>query len=283
MVSAGIDWLSYTIPWNAKRIRRLDPSVGFEMIIERASGVTERWVEERALHGYRWQFSSIEKPGLKVMLSPTTSEMGIHVQYAGSALAGEDVLERLRYALDFGGRITRLDLAVDVQDAWDIRALYELALAGGATTRAKQFSMMESATGKTFYAGSRTSQKFLRIYDKGGQTGTNRPWTRVELECKGEFASNIAKYIDQNGTTGIPAIIRGFLDFETVPVWCEVMNSNMEKISAPRIEKGRDTRRWLLETVAPALAKFQLQTPAFIEEFECRLAMLRGDHFPDVP
>lgn len=240
--------------------------------------MSERWTEERALHGYRWQFSSIDKPGLRVMMSPSGHEMGIHVQFAGSALTGENVLDRLNYALDVGGRVTRLDLAVDVRDAWDIRALYELALSGGATTRTRRFSIVESATGKTFYAGSRTSQKFLRIYDKGGEQGTGLPWTRIELECKGDFAANIARYIDNNGTSGIPAIIRGFLDFQTVPTWCDVMNSNMDTISPARIERGRDTRRWLLELVAPALAKYQIAHPAFIEEFECRVSMLRGDH-----
>lgn len=234
----------------------------------------ERWYAERAMHGYRWQVVSVEKPGLRVMISPRLHEMGVHVQFSGSALADENVKDRLEYALDAGGRVTRIDLAVDVAQAWNIPELYEVARTGGAKTRTKKFALITSTGGTTFYAGSRTSEKFLRIYDKGAQTQSGRPWTRIELECKGDFAQGISNYIRAEGLSAIPQVIRGYLDFESVPAWADVMDSNIDRVSLPRVERMSNTRNWLLEQVAPALAKYAEQHPEFLDQFTQRVYML---------
>lgn len=269
-----IDWLSYTLPWNSPRIKRLSPEVQVELICERASGMIERWYAERPLHGYRWQFVSVEKPGLRVMISPRNHDMGVHVQFAGSALTGESVKDRLEYALESGGKVTRIDLAVDVAQAWDIPELYEIARSGGAKTRTKKFALITSTEGTTLYAGSRTSEKFLRIYDKGAQTKSARPWTRIELECKGDFAQGISNFVRSEGLSAIPQIIRGFLDFTDFPAWSDLMDSNIERVSLPKVERHSNTRSWLLEQVAPALAKYAEQHPDFLDQFVQRVYML---------
>ena len=269
-----IDWLSYTLPWKSPRIKRLSPEVSIELVAERASGMIERWYAERALHGYRWQVVSVEKPGLRVMISPRNHDMGVHVQFAGSALAGENVKDRLEYALDSGGRVTRIDLAVDVAQDWNIPELYEIARSGGCKTRTKKFSLITSTEGTTFYAGSRTSEKFLRVYDKGAQTKSSRAWTRIELECKGDFAQGISNYIRTEGLSSVPQVIRGFLDFTDFPAWADVMDSNIERVSLPKVERYSNTRSWLLEQVAPALAKYAEQHPDFYDQFIQRVNML---------
>ena len=276
-----IDWLSYTLPWNSPRIKRLSPEVSIEVIAERASGMIERWYAEKPLHGYRWQVVSVEKPGLRVMISPRNHDMGVHVQFAGSALAGESVLDRLAYALEAGGNVTRIDVAVDVAQAWDIPALYELARDGGAKCRSKKFSLITSTEGTTFYAGSRTSEKFLRIYDKAAQTSSSRPWTRIELECKGDFARNIAKFLAMEGLPQVPAVIRGFFDLPSVPVWADTMDSHIEAVSLPKVERQSNTRGWLLEQVAPALAKYLEHEPAFLQQFITRVECLLPSQAPD--
>src|SRR5574338_315610 len=276
-----IDWLSYTLPWNSPRIKRLSPEVSIEVIAERASGMIERWYAEKPMHGYRWQVVSVEKPGLRVMISPRNHEMGVHVQFAGSALAGQSVMDRLAYALDAGGRVTRIDVAVDVAQAWNIPDLYELARDGSAKTRTKKFSLITSTEGTTFYAGSRTSEKYLRIYDKAAQQKSARPWTRIELECKGDFASNIAKFLVVEGLPSVPSVIRGFFDLPTVPVWNDVMDSHIEAVSLPRIERQSNTRGWLLEQVAPALAKYLENEPEFLQRFITRVESRLPSQAPD--
>lgn len=277
-----IDWLSYTLPWKSPRIKSLSPEVTIELVAERASGMVERWYAEKPLHGYRWQVVSVEKPGLRVMISPRNHDMGVHVQFAGSALAGENVIDRLDYALNYGGNVTRIDLAVDVAQAWDIPALYQLAKDGGAKTRTKKFSLITSTEGTTFYAGSRTSEKFLRIYDKAAQTGSARPWTRIELECKGDFAANIAKFVAVEGLHQIPAVIRGYFDFEGVPVWNYAMDGHIDKVSLPKVERQSNTRGWLLEQVAPALAKYLEHEPEFLQQFITRVECLLPSNALDI-
>lgn len=269
-----IDWLSYTVPWNAPRIKHLSPDVSVELVAERASGMIERWYAERALHGYRWQFVSVEKPGLRVMISPRNHDMGVHVQFAGSALAGESVLERLQFALEVGGNVTRIDIAVDVAQRWNIRAMYDQVVDGAVITRAKKPAYVEGETGATCYVGSRTSEKYLRVYDKGGQMKSGRPWTRVELECKGGFAQRIANYVYQEGLGSIPQVIRGFCDWTSFPAWNDVMNSNIDRVSLPQPERSSNTRGWLLEIVAPALAKYAAANPEFLSQFVTRVDTL---------
>jgi hypothetical protein len=272
-----IDWLSYTLPWKSPRIKHLSPDVSVELVAERASGMIERWQGERALHGYRWQFVSVEKPGLRVMISPRNHDMGVHIQFAGSALMGENVMERLEFALDAGGSITRIDLAVDVAQRWNIRKMYEAVIDNRVVTRAKKPGYVESETGATCYVGSRTSEKFLRVYDKGGQLKSGRPWTRVELECKGGFAGRIAKFIRQEGLQAIPSVIRGFCDWTEFPAWGDVMNSEIGRVSLPQPERQSNTRGWLLEIVAPALARYAAANPEFQSQFYSRVdALLEG-------
>ena len=273
-VAVTIDWLSYTMFWNNPLFRKYNPAVSYQLICERATGITDTWVFEPPLHGYRYGYVSVSKPGLRVMMSPSGHQMGIHVQWSGSALAGESVLERLEYALNKGGQVTRVDLAVDVSAPWRIRKYYDDALAGGCKTKARKFSIIESTEGTTMYVGSRTSGKYLRIYDKAAQTNSTRPWTRVELECKGSFAQNISKYIQREGLRMIPAVIRGFADFEHVPAWATVMHSEIDRVSVPQVERFKNTRGWLLESVAPALAKYELENPGFLSEFGGRVNML---------
>jgi hypothetical protein len=208
------------------------------------------------------------------MMSPKDSQMGIHVQWSGSALQGESLLERIEYTLNEGATITRLDIAVDVMAPWNIRKFYDTAMTGGAECQARKYSIIESTTGTTMYAGSRTSQKYVRIYDKQAQTNGARPWTRIEMECKGEFAGRISKYLMQEGLQAIPTVIRGYLDFPSVPEWALAMNSDKPAISSPAPQKWRNTRGWLLETVAPALAKYELENPGFMADFWCRMDLL---------
>lgn len=269
-----IDWLSYTVPWVSPRIKHLSPDISVEVVAERASGMIERWTAERALHGYRWQFVSIEKPGLRVMISPRNHDMGVHVQFAGSALSGESVLERLQFALEVGGSVTRIDIAVDVAQRWDIRAMYDQVVAGAVVTRAKKPAYVEGETGATCYVGSRTSEKYLRVYNKGAQMKTARPWTRVELECKGGFAQRIANFIYQEGLHAIPQVIRGFCDWTAFPAWSLVMDSHIDRVSLPQPERQSNTRGWLLEIVAPALAKYAAANPEFTDQFFTRVDVL---------
>jgi hypothetical protein len=76
---------------------------------------------------------------------------------------------------------TRLDIQVTkpVPDWWLIRNLHDNYMAQG-----RNVSIIQSATGSTLYLGARTSDRFVRFYEKQLET----MYLRLEFELKGRFS-----------------------------------------------------------------------------------------------
>lgn len=101
--------------------------------------------------------------------------------------ADADARRIIMDARKYRGKVTRVDFALDIPVALHYRQLYhELK---SAMPRCHVHTW-ESRTGTTVYVGTRTSQRFLRIYDKRGETihktglDCGFDWCRVELEVK---------------------------------------------------------------------------------------------------
>ena len=121
------------------------------------------------------------------------------------------------------------------------------------------------------YIGSRTSNIFLRIYDKGKEMGTDDIWVRVELELKAGRARAFANLIANDGSDTAIERMRGVL--KTVvdlpgKVWAGVVGTETVKLT-DSTKKRTDTRAWLLELVAPAMGKYLAKTadPELTEDF----------------
>lgn len=89
------------------------------------------------------------------------------------------------------GRLTRVDVCAD-----DLTGLYPIRLAmqwleagrfdnRGQKPKRQLIDDFDSGDGKTLYIGSRQSEKFLRVYEKGRELGDKEsPWVRYEAEFK---------------------------------------------------------------------------------------------------
>jgi DNA relaxase NicK len=89
------------------------------------------------------------------------------------------------------GRITRCDVAAD-----DLAGMFPVRMAmqwredgqfdnRGQTPKARLYDDLDSGDGKTLYIGSSSSEKQLRIYDKGKEMGDpESPWVRYEVQFK---------------------------------------------------------------------------------------------------
>lgn len=115
----------------------------------------------------------------------------------------------LMYILKYTPKITRIDLAADEIGEEDISndyCLYPDVLDyyprhGLCTGSARKFNPVPSGydsygkmlPGFTFYAGSRGSDGFMRIYDKKAERDINGPghWMRCELELRGDKAREV--------------------------------------------------------------------------------------------
>jgi hypothetical protein len=250
--SVTIDWFSYTLDGGKEPKGAYSSGVFRAITASRASGHHGEWKEREPLHGYRYGVAASDKPSLMVLMDGSAPGMGIHVSWSGSALAGEKLNDRLKYALYAGGRCTRIDLAIDVPRTMDFRALFDAVRRGELDTRAKKCSIIDSDTGTTVYVGARTSEQYLRVYDKRGQTGGDQDWTRIELECKGRTANGIAQYLANGSLLDIPRIVRAFCDWRGNEQW-EAIFSGSPKISVPKAEKITDRARWFEDGVKPAI------------------------------
>lgn len=274
--SATIDWLAYTHHWNTAALQSFRNGYDAAALASLVTGHFTSWIPQKPRNGYSVVLSAADRPGLCVMASEPNSPMGVHVSWSGSALREVEPRAILRSALAVKATVRRIDLAIDVPAKMNPHWMMTDLRTDLAMTNAKTFQHIDSSTGWTVYVGSRTSEKFLRIYDKQAEAGLDEPLTRIELECKGEYAEGIAQHVDKEGYSNFPAIIKGFCDFPSNPVWEHWLASPTLSAGIPKKEKISDTRRWLMESVAPALAKIVAQDHDFYVSFLLKVMTIAG-------
>lgn len=276
-VSQCVDWIAYTAEFGTERLNEHGHPDVLNPKISKFACYDAHWLPDVPRMGYTSAFMAADKQGLKVYWNNDRREMGVHVSWSGSALQGENWEELANKITGVSWKITRLDLAVDVNRKWEIAALYEHQKQGWIVTNARKARLIQSTDGSTLYIGSRTSERYLRIYDKAAQTGTREPWTRIELECKGEFANGVFLYLLNETSPDFRDVIRGYVDFTESLQWQAAMASPTPPWSLSKAEKRTDTKAWLLQSVAPSLAKAIVEDQDFRDEWHARmLALLSG-------
>ena len=200
-----------------------------------------------------------------IMSNPGRPEMGVHLSIGGRALkamdeGGHTPLSMLQWSLREGGKTTRIDLAIDVFDEEiDISAMARSKQVDGAKGSARGRKLMEGEDGgRTLYIGSRQSDKFFRIYDKAVETGDrSRPWTRFELEIKGDTAKKVAfefaNLLEGQHAPYIKGIMKAMFNPDDA-LYQAIMSAPAVHVTAPK-DTSDNTLEWLLNSVAKTLAK----------------------------
>lgn len=220
-------------------------------------------------YGYKSRISNHENTISVYIPKEGDERMGCHVSLSGQALANFDsAFGLLAFVARSPNRIkwTRLDLAVDLIEEVSVPVLRALALHSmndGAIRKRKWSEIVNSEGGNTFYIGSRSSDLFGRLYDKGAQQGTHDIgiWTRVEFELKGDIGQNVA---DVAGTA-FEKTAEKLAEFFT-HIWLELLGQpalNTTSLSqwgvTPSDPRGRQVARdndyWLCQIVPAALGK----------------------------
>lgn len=173
-----------------------------------------------------------------------------------------------RTAAKYSSNVSRLDLAftfwptnrgsdlaqlaaeavLDEREAGRIHAKKKLALINGF------------GHGDTLYIGSRKSQVFARLYDKGKQSGNaamQGAW-RAELELKDEKANATAHALlyAPNEFVAVKAMVCTFFDMHGI----RLAPVGEEQLELPRVYQERDRRiesllSWLGRDVRPAVVR----------------------------
>lgn len=250
----SVDWLRYTVPYLLPLSECVPDGEVFQ-----PSGVVIR-----PLQNYNQAVSLVygsihwntERPEQKRLVQFTGTDL------AGLLAAGEDISRLLGYVAGLGGlNVTRLDFAVDVR-GWgarpeDLKTAFD---AGRGITAAQSATFVDGrkrsgeSTGSTLYLGSRSSEKFMRVYDKAAQMGVDGDWIRVELELKGDAARAALFAMVWYGivATG-KTLLRSFMR-DTGVEWYDAAidgegGAYVEPVGRPVTAR----ERWIFEQVIPAL------------------------------
>lgn len=186
--------------------------------VKKASAYLQKWTSnffmvggrlEKRLNGYQICYAIVPVDGSD---SPYLGYLGVSEENDNMRgrwcfhLTGEACSAIIKWVLLFddlatdacstnamAGRITRIDIALDdlkgQHPLKECEASYDggLFVTNGAPPKAHTIRHKQGDKGDTLYVGSRTSQKYLRCYEKGKQLGDSQSeWVRYEGELKND-------------------------------------------------------------------------------------------------
>lgn len=216
--------------------------------------INENWLEAKAFNGYT--SASKYADGRVLMRNHSRPEMGTHIIWNGDACrqSAEPSLSLIKYLGCFGFTFTRIDLAIDLINCnIDPAQATEEIKNDRIKTRAKQFPFWADAKtkGYTQYIGKKTSEVYCRIYDKAAEMGVQQDHTRVELVVRHNRANYAAQTLVQH--RDFRSFVLAYATFPTWDEWLQAMDA--PEIKLPSERKETNTRLWLINACAPALAR----------------------------
>lgn len=176
--------------------------------------------------------------------------------------------------------VARLDFAADIKNAGADPADVERAwMEGRVETQARKMTPIEArdkkgnGQGKTVNIGSRTSEAFLRVYDKGKEQGHDVDWTRVELETKGRLADLACLRMGQKGIRRAGcALIRKFVSIPSLEWYTDLLSGSGE-MDTTLGRKDSDWEMWVKAVALPNVVKAIGQdTPGVREAIRAAMA-----------
>lgn len=144
---------------------------------------------ERGLNGYHLSFRS--ESGVKVLYSGGRRD--VHVIISGVGCSCD--LITLLGLVEKGDKITRLDIALDcLNSGYTCADIWGYLQQGRYVGRFKpesinQITGVVRSSGYSIGIGSRSSGRYVRIYDKGAEQGTGVDWLRIEVQINGDMAT----------------------------------------------------------------------------------------------
>lgn len=159
-------------------------------------------------------------------------------------------------------RVTRLDLCVDVllEEAESLAQRNFSALEKTKRLRAKPSLYRGRDGGDTLYVGSRQSQQFGRLYDKGvqaGMAGSGLLW-RYEVEFKtplsGQIYDKIKSDTPNQRAERIRATVKAWFEERRIPVVFNVDNAPLIIMQTEaRVTTAQRKLAWLRSQVQPSV------------------------------
>lgn len=211
----------------------------------------------------------------------------LFINFSGAALSllaasGITPLAVITYFTSLEAKFTRIDLAVDVKTRQEFAPVsdlywtkdlgsgydYEKALVRSEKTHLQDGKKIK-LLGETVYIGSRSSRRFLRVYNKASeQFVTDYFWTRIEMVCRQDYAGVIASLLlEKDLETVTRSAITSMIDPPDITWWGVVFEA-FPMADIPSIgRKQKDTERWLMSQVLPAAKKLAAGGSTVVQDF----------------
>lgn len=153
---------------------------------------------------------------------------------------------------------SRMDIAIDLKyknyDPSDVISAWN---DGMIKTHAREINQVigydkETArTGNTVYIGSRTSETYLRVYDKGLEQKSDALWTRIELELKkGKAKLAHAATVESSVSDIASSALNSYIQICGLEWWNEMLASlpsATDIMQGERKQKKETNETWLYE------------------------------------
>ena len=182
-----IDWLSFTTRRNLATVL-----AHFETLLNPLKAV------EKGLYGYT--SSAVSADGVTVLWSAGRDD--IHVQMTGKFCEAD--FRSLLVHVDKADKISRLDIAVDCHNSGftcsDVWGYLQQGKFIASSSNFRRFSNLDKRKGETVYLGSPSSERMLRIYDKGAESGKGGDWVRYEIQLRSSQANTFYRDCVEMGT-----------------------------------------------------------------------------------
>ena len=193
MTVINVDYLNFTVPSGGRL-----PGAALAYAVGIAWRIAPRLiageVEPKGIHGYAWS-SSLSAPDSQdraIVAAGGANPETVLFSFTGGACSYLDLAELEKVLNEVGGRITRVDLALDdFEGLHTVHEVREAYLAGDFRNRGQMpASEMGGpwdcperwSAGLTYYIGKIRNGKTLCVYEKGKQTGDpSSPWVRFEV------------------------------------------------------------------------------------------------------
>jgi hypothetical protein len=239
-LSERCHWIAFTVP--------------FYKDVNWPDFIDQNWKEIRSIRNYNKARENTQ--GIKEFWHDTRPSQGKHIIVSGSTLdrMAENVISVLEWIALAEFHVSRIDLCVDAThtNLNPHNASYHL-VKRQVKTHARAIPEWQDkwVGGFTQYIGKKTSETYVRIYDKASEMGVDFNWTRIEIVFQGDRGTPALKAYLQNKSVG--ALVKSFVDFPRWRKFQYVMGADKVHIFVP--PKQTNTRIWLMESITLSIAK----------------------------
>lgn len=203
--------------------------------------------------------------------SPHDLDIGSVLVLSGQAMSNmrnlfdnQGSLKMLSILARCSSHFSRIDLAIDIMDGGQLANQFaKMARLRTLDFGRRKFRIVEEGGewgGITTYVGSRTSPKYLRVYDKFAESKGVIPASRIEFELKAEAAEEVTSILAGFGghlkaSSIFVGLLGQFCDWEEFPVVEALRYGEVTTLDVHRKERLSDRKEWLTRQVLPTFIK----------------------------